>query len=141
MRKIIAILGVAAVVGPATLAILAQNEDRAMATKKCVGEKCVITSSNAVTGKKLHKSQQAKKPGDTLKTLDDKSKSVQAMTSMPLNPISCGDGRAIVSKRFKRVRVGDCKGVNYTYFGLSKGATFRITVDRNTGRIIARAPI
>src|SRR6476646_5603898 len=121
MRKITVILGVAAVVGPATLAILAQSEDRAMATKKCVAEKCVITSSNEVTGKKLHKTQQTKKSGDTLKTLDDKSKSLQAMTSVPLNPISCGDGQAIVAKRFKRVRVSDCKGGNYTYFGLRKG--------------------
>jgi hypothetical protein len=133
------LLGVAAVLGPVMLAVLAQSEDRAMATKQCVGEKCPITSK--ATGKKALSTKQARKSGDSQKTVNEKSKSVQAMVSVQPNRISCGDGRAIVAKRFNSVRVGECKGGTYTYFGLRKGATFRILVDRSTGRIIARAPL
>src|ERR1041385_1451524 len=94
------LLGVAAILGPAILAILAQSEDRANATKQCVGEKCPITSP--VTGKKPLKTQHsAMKSGDGQKTiLDQKSKDVRALASVPPLQISCGDGRAIVAKRF-----------------------------------------
>ena len=136
-----ALLGVAAVLGPVILAVLAQSEDRALATKQCAGETCITASTGKAASKKLLKTRRAKKPGESQKTVNDKSKSVQAMVSVRPNRISCGDGRAIVAKRFNRVRVVECKGRIYTYLGRRNGATFRVTVDRGTGRLIRRAPI
>jgi hypothetical protein len=133
------LLGVAAVLGPVMLAVLAQSEDHANVAKQCVGEKCAVTSQ--ATGKKAATTKQVKKSGDSQKTVNQKSKSVQAMVSVEPNRISCADGRAIVAKRFNRVRVAECKGGTYTYFGRRNGATFRVLVDRRTGRVIGRAPI
>jgi len=133
------LLGVAAVLGPAMLAVLAQSEDRAMATKQCVGEKCPIASQ--ATGKKVLGAKPTKKSIDIQRTVHEKTKSLQAMASVEPDRISCADGRAIVAKRFNRVRVAECKGGTYTYFGQRNGATFRILVDRRTGRVIGRTPI
>ena len=55
--------------------------------------------------------------------------------------ISCRAGRAIVAQRFNRVRVVDCKGRTFAYLGRRNGATFRVLVDRDTGRVIGRAPM
>jgi hypothetical protein len=135
------LLGVAAVVGPLTLAVLAQSEDRALATKQCVGENCVTANSGKTTGKKLLKTQQNKKTGSAQKIADAKNKSVQGMMSVQPSRISCGDGRNRVAKRFNRVRTLECKGGTYAYLGRRNGATFKILVDRRTGRVIGRAPI
>jgi hypothetical protein len=135
------LLGVAAVGGPLMLAVLAQSEDRALATKQCVGENCVTANSGKTAGKKLLKTQQNKKTGGTQRIADAKSKSVQGMMSVQPSRISCSDGRNIVAKRFNRVRTLECKGGTYTYLGRRNGATFKIFVDRRSGRLIGRAPL
>jgi hypothetical protein len=64
------------------------------------------------------------------------------LATVPPAQISCGDGRAIVAKRFNGVRTIKCKGDGaYTYIGRRKGVSFRILLDRHTGRIIGRTPI
>ena len=133
------LLGVAAVVGPVMLAVLVQSEDRALATKQCVGENC--GDSGKATVKKLPETQQNEKSGSAQKIADAKSNSVQAVISVRPNRISCSDGRSLVAKRFNRVRVVECKGGTYIYLGRRNGATFRILVDRRTGRVVGRAPI
>lgn len=125
------LLGVAAVLGPVMLAVLAQSEDRALATKQCVGETCITANTGKAAGKKLH----------SQKTVNEKSRNMRAMVSIKPTRISCGDGRAIVAKRFNRVRVVDCKGRTFAYLGRRNGATFRVLVDRDTGRVIGRAPM
>lgn len=55
--------------------------------------------------------------------------------------VSCGEGRAIVSARFARVRVVECNGGTYTYLGRREGDTFRILLNARTGRIVGRALI
>jgi hypothetical protein len=55
--------------------------------------------------------------------------------------VSCGEGRAIVSERFNRVRVVECNGATYTYLGRSQGDGYRILLNSRTGRIVGRAPI
>ena len=52
--------------------------------------------------------------------------------------VSCGQGRAIVSERFNRVRVVECNGGTYTYLGRRQGDTYRILLNARTGRIIDR---
>lgn len=52
--------------------------------------------------------------------------------------ISCGQGRAIVAERFNRVRVIECRGPIYTYFGRRAGDSFRIMVNARNGRIVGR---
>jgi hypothetical protein len=54
---------------------------------------------------------------------------------------SCGAGRAIVSERFNRVRVVECRGRTYTYLGRLRGDTFRILFNSRSGRIVGRMPI
>lgn len=55
--------------------------------------------------------------------------------------VSCGEGRAIVSERFNRVRVVECNGGTYTYLGRREGDTYRIILNSRTGRIVGRAMI
>lgn len=55
--------------------------------------------------------------------------------------VSCGEGRAIVSERFNRVRVVECNGGTYTYLGRREGDTYRILLNSRTGRIVGRAMI
>lgn len=55
--------------------------------------------------------------------------------------ISCGEGRAIVSERFNRVRVVECNGGTYTYLGRRSGDTFRVLLNARTGRIVGRVLI
>lgn len=55
--------------------------------------------------------------------------------------VSCGEGRAIVSERFNRVRVVECNGGTYTYLGRRQGDTYRILLNARTGRIVGRALI
>jgi hypothetical protein len=55
--------------------------------------------------------------------------------------VSCGEGRAIVSERFNRVRVVECNGGTYTYLGRRQGDTYRIILNARTGRIVGRALI
>jgi hypothetical protein len=57
------------------------------------------------------------------------------------NRISCGEGRAIVSERFNRVRVVECSGGTYTYLGRRSGETFRVLLNARTGRIVGRVMI
>jgi hypothetical protein len=52
--------------------------------------------------------------------------------------ISCGEGRAIVAQRFNRVRVIECRGPIYTYFGRRSGDSFRVMVNARNGRIVGR---
>jgi hypothetical protein len=137
------LLGVAAVLGPVMIAVLAPSEDRAMQTKKCVGENCAV-SSGQTTRKKVASPQQNK---NAQKTINEKNESVQGLKTVAgierarPNRLSCGAGRSIVAKRFNRVRVLECKGGTYTYLGRRNGATFRVLVDRRTGRVVGRAPI
>ncbi len=137
------LLGVAAVLGPVMIAVLAQSEDRAMLTKKCVGENCAV-SSGQMTRAKVASPEHSK---SAKKILDEKSSSVQGIkTAEGLerarpNRINCGAGRKIVAQRFNRVRVLECEGGTYTYLGRRNGATFRVLVDRRTGRVVSRAPI
>ena len=134
------LFGVAAVLGRVMLAVLAQSEDRAMATKKCAAEICTVNNGHAARNK-VANLQQSKK------SLNEKSKSVQGLKTVQdaeivqSNRISCGAGRSIVARRFNRVRVIECKGGTYTYVGRRNGATFKVLVDRRTGRVVGRAPI
>ncbi|WP_162918195.1 hypothetical protein [Taklimakanibacter deserti] len=52
--------------------------------------------------------------------------------------ISCGEGRAIVARRFNRVRVIECRGRTYTYSGRRNGETFRVLLNSRSGRIVGR---
>src|SRR5262245_33940002 len=58
-----------------------------------------------------------------------------------VNRISCGEGRAIVSERFNRVRVVECSGGTYTYLGRRSGETFRVLLNARTGPIVGRVLI
>jgi hypothetical protein len=137
------LLGAAAVLGPVMLAVLAQSEDRAMATKKCAAEICTVNNGQAGR-KKVASLQQNKK---AQKRLNEKSKSVQGLKTVQdaesarPSRISCDAGRSIVAKRFNRVRVIECNGGTYTYVGRRNGASFKVLVDRRTGRLVGRAPI
>lgn len=55
--------------------------------------------------------------------------------------VSCGEGRAIVSERFNRVRVVECNGGTYTYLGRNQGDTYRILLNAYNGRIVGRTQI
>ena len=50
--------------------------------------------------------------------------------------ISCRQGRNIVSERFNRVRVVECRGRTYTYLGRRHGDDFQIVLNSRSGRII-----
>jgi hypothetical protein len=50
--------------------------------------------------------------------------------------VSCGEGRAIVDRRFDRVRTIECRGATYTYLGKRHGGTFKVNLNARTGRIV-----
>jgi hypothetical protein len=50
--------------------------------------------------------------------------------------ISCRQGRNIVSERFARVRVVECRGRTYTYIGRRHGDDFQVVLSSRSGRII-----
>jgi hypothetical protein len=52
--------------------------------------------------------------------------------------IGCGEGRAIVAKRFNQVRMVECNGATYTYLGRRQGDTYRVLLNARTGRIVGR---
>lgn len=133
------LLGVAAVSVPVMIAVIAQSEDRAMATKKCAAEICTANTGHAAR-KKVAKLQQGL---TAQKSLNEKSRSVQGIKTIEglESRISCGAGRSIVARRFNRVRVIECKGGTYTYIGRRNGASFKVLVDRRTGRVVGQAPI
>jgi hypothetical protein len=55
--------------------------------------------------------------------------------------ISCGEGRAILRDRgFYRVRIIECSGRTYTYFGHRHGDSFRVLLNSRNGRIVGVNP-
>jgi hypothetical protein len=55
--------------------------------------------------------------------------------------ISCGEGRAILRDRgFHRVRIVECSGRTYTYFGRRHGDSFRVLLNSRNGRIVGVNP-
>ena len=55
--------------------------------------------------------------------------------------ISCGEGRAILRDRgFNRVRIIECSGRTYTYFGRRHGDSFRVLLNSRNGRIVGVNP-
>jgi len=50
--------------------------------------------------------------------------------------ISCRQGFRIVAERFNHVRVAECQGRTYTYFGRRHGNDFQIVLSSRSGRII-----
>jgi uncharacterized membrane protein len=65
----------------------------------------------------------------------------EVYTIRPRYRISCGEGRAIVSERFNRVRVVECNGGTYTYLGRRQGDTYRVLLNARSGRIVGRSLI
>lgn len=51
--------------------------------------------------------------------------------------ISCKTGARIVDHRFNNVRIRDCSGANYRYYGRRNGKNYVVSVSRATGRITA----
>jgi hypothetical protein len=112
------------VLGPIIIAVIAQSENRALATKQCVGETCT---------------SRAEKSGDAQKTLD--ANGVQGLASVRPYRISCGDGHVIVAKRFNGVRASNAKGAPIPVLADATERPFRIVVDRRMGGVVGRTPI
>ena len=49
--------------------------------------------------------------------------------------VSCGQGRAIVSERFNRVRVVECNGRTYTFEATRRGRDVTVFVNSRTGAV------
>ena len=49
--------------------------------------------------------------------------------------VSCARGRSIVDRHFNHVRVGDCQGQTFVYYGRRNSKLYRIKMNAYSGRI------